>query len=196
MATPGSARCSRSPCARSTFDRSIAESARARPAPLLSELKMWVAVFWLNRLITFSSKPHLLRRRSCCSSCETSRSVGDRNGVRPMSPRPFTSTGMRVGRVHDRAHRRAAAGVDEAADLRAERQPVRAVELRDDRAIGGQAADARRGCRANPTRARRGPTRGLPRCPGARCCRPAAARSPTTTPVVGVGISSEFASPA
>ena len=85
-----------------------------------------------------------------------------------------------VGRVHDRAHRRAAAGVDEAADLGAERQACRSRRTSrrpDDRWRDGR---ARRGCRANPTRARRGPTPVLPRCPGARCCRPAAGRSPRT----------------
>ena len=108
-------------------------------------------------------------------------------GVRPMSPRPFTSTGNGVGRVHHGAHRRAAAGVDEAADLRAERQPVGAVELRHDRTIGRETSHARRGCRASPTRARRGPTRVPAAVPGramlpACCCAVA-----DEVPVVGVG---------
>ena len=117
---------------------------------------------------------------TCFSSCDTSRSVRVRNGVRPMSPRPFTNTGIVVQRVDVRADRRAAAAVDERADLRAERQRVGAVQLHDVRTIGRQPAERRRGCRANPTSSSsRSHARFGRCCPGARCCRPAAARSPS-----------------
>ena len=93
-ATPGSGRCSRSPATGRRADRSMAESARARPAPLLSELKMCVAVFWLKRLITFSSKRTRCPRDHVRSRARRAGRCGSATGVRPMSPRPFTSTGI------------------------------------------------------------------------------------------------------
>ena len=54
---------------------------------------MCVAVFWLNRLMTFSSN-RTRRLPIMLTSCETSRSVRVSAGVRPMSPRPLTKTGM------------------------------------------------------------------------------------------------------
>ena len=56
--------------------------------------------------------------------------------------------------------RRAAAGVDEPAEVRAPRHRVAAVELQHVRPIGGEPPGDVERCRANPTAARRGPTRG------------------------------------
>ena len=58
-----------------------------------------------------------------------------------MSPRPSTKRSVLVGLDDVGAHRRAAAAIEERADLRAERQHVRAVQLHDVRTIGRQAAE-------------------------------------------------------
>ena len=60
---------------------------------------------------------------------------------------PFDEELRLIGRRDVGGDRRAAAGVDEGADLRVLREVVRAVELAHDRTIGRQAAERRRDCR-------------------------------------------------
>ena len=98
---------------------------------------MCVAVFWLNRFWTFSSKPHPL-------------AIGEAELVRHQQVRarqhrraahvaaPVDHRRVRIQAHHLRGDRRAAAAVEEGAELRPEVELVGAIQLHDVRPVGGQ----------------------------------------------------------
>ena len=139
-ASRGSARCSRSPASGPCRTGRCTTTPRSGMIPpLFRKLKMCRVVFWLNRLSTFSSS------RSCLPPIDEARArgagpCGVSIGVRPRSPRPFGDQVGRVRRGDVGRDRRAAAAVEERANLRAEREVVGAVQLHHVRTIRRQAA--------------------------------------------------------